>query len=149
MDPSIKNQIISIIDDTDDMTIATIREDGYPQANTVSYMNDGLMIYFGTSADSQKAMNIAKSDKVSLTINRPYEDWNEITGLSMGGTATRVTDSKESESVFQLMFKKFPQIPEYAHTFGSVELALFRIDPIVISLLDYRKGFGHTELVEA
>ncbi len=28
-------------------------------------------------------------------------------------------------------------------------MALFRIEPSVISLLDYRKGFGHTDLVEA
>lgn len=147
MDLSIKNQIISIIDDTDDMTIATVREDGYPQASTVSYMNDDLTIYFGTSADSQKATNIARSDKVSLTINRPYKDWSEITGLSMGGKASRVTDPEEFESVVKLMFKKFPQIPDYAPTDGSIELAIFRIDPTVISLIDYRQGFGHTELV--
>lgn len=147
MDQSVKNQIISIIDDADDLSIATVREDGYPQATTVSFMNDGLTIYFGTSTDSQKAKNIAKSDKVSLTINRPYEDWSEITGLSMGGKACRVTDSEEFESVVQLMFKKFPQIPDYALTDNSVELAIFRIDPIVISLLDYRQGFGHTDLV--
>ena len=92
-------------------------------------------------------MNIAKCDKVSLTINRPYEDWNEILGLSIGGKAPRVIDPKEFESVVQLMFKKFPQIPEYKPTDDSVDLAIIRIDPIVILLLDYRQGFGHTELV--
>jgi len=92
-------------------------------------------------------MNIAKCDKVSLTINRPYEDWNEILGLSIGGKASRVIDPKEFENVVQLMFKKFPQIPEYTPTDDSVDLAIIRIDPIVISLLDYRQGFGHTELV--
>ena len=147
MDKALKDQIVSIIDDTDDMTIATIRADGYPQATTVSYMNNGLRIYFGTSADSQKARNIERSDKVSLTINRPYENWSEIVGLSVGGKASRVTDDKEYENVVQLMFEKFPQIPDYAPMDDSVELALFRIDPVVISLLDYRQGFGHTELV--
>jgi hypothetical protein len=28
------------------------------------------------------------------------------------------------------------------------EMAFFRVDPVVISLLDYAKGFGHTELCE-
>lgn len=147
MDQAKKDRIISIIDDTDDMTIATSRPDGYPQATTVSYMNDGLTIYFGTSADSQKALNIAKNAKVSLTINRPYETWNEIVGLSIGGTAVRVTDPEEFESVVQMMFRKFPQIPDYAPVDDSAELALFRIDPVVISLLDYQQGFGHTELI--
>ena len=52
---ALREQITSIIDDAQDMTIATVREDGYPQATTVSYANDGLIIYFGASAESQKA----------------------------------------------------------------------------------------------
>ena len=148
MDQQIKEQIVSIINDTDDMTIATVRPDGFPQATTVSFMNDGMIIYFGTSADSQKAVNIAACDKVSLTVNRPYKTWNEIVGLSLGGTASRVTDPEEYQNVVDLMFRKFPQIPEYAPMDDSVDLAIFRVDPVVISVLDYRKGFGHTELVK-
>ena len=70
------------------MTIATLRADGFPQATTVSYMNDGLNIYFMSVANGQKARNIARNNKVSLTINRPYKDWNEIESLSMGAIAT-------------------------------------------------------------
>jgi len=54
MEQTLKKKITSIIDDADDMTIATIRDDSYPQATTVSFMNDGLTIYFGTSSDSQR-----------------------------------------------------------------------------------------------
>jgi nitroimidazol reductase NimA-like FMN-containing flavoprotein (pyridoxamine 5'-phosphate oxidase superfamily) len=46
MDPALRQEIISILDDTNDMTIATVREDGYPQATTVSYVNDGFTILF-------------------------------------------------------------------------------------------------------
>jgi hypothetical protein len=44
------------------------------------------------------------------------------------------------------MFQKFPQIVQYAPT-DMEELMLFRVRPEVISVLDYRKGFGHTDLV--
>ena len=37
MKQDLRDQIISIMDDVDDLTIATVREDGYPQATTVSY----------------------------------------------------------------------------------------------------------------
>lgn len=146
MDEAIRDQIVSIIDDVNDMTIATVREDGYPQATTVSYVNDGMAIYFGTSTDAQKAKNIARCDKVSLTINRPYNSWSEIEGLSIGGRAVRVSDPEEQAKVGKLMFGKFPEIKEYID-FGETmgELALFRIDAEVISLLDYAKGFGHTK----
>ncbi len=55
MEKKLCDQIISIINDVDDMTIATVREDGFPQATTVSYINDGLTIYFMTAADGQKS----------------------------------------------------------------------------------------------
>ncbi len=146
MDKALRDQIISIIDDVQDMTIATVRDDGYPQATTVSYVNDGLTIYFGTDEDSQKARNIARNNKISVTINRDYGDWDEIEGLSMGAVATPVSDPEEIEKVGSLLFKKFPQVAQYVPT-GAEGVALFRLEPKVISLLDYSKGFGHTELV--
>lgn len=149
MDQALRDQIVSIIDDVSDMTIATIREDGYPQATTVSYVSDGLTIYFGTEASSQKARNIARNNKVSLTIDRDYDNWETIEGLSMAAVATPVTDPEEAEKIEALMVKKFPQIVQYVPEHGNeADLALFRIDPKIISLLDYSKGFGHTELIE-
>lgn len=142
----LREQIITIIDDVDDMTIATVREDGFPQATTVSYINDGLTIYFITAADGQKAQNIARNNKVSLTIDRVYATWNEIEGLSMGALAIPVSDKQEKEKIGKMLFEKFPRAAQYAPVDES-ELAFFRIEPKVISILDYKKGFGHTELV--
>jgi general stress protein 26 len=147
MDPGLKQEIISIIDDANDMTIATVREDGYPQATTVSYVNDGLKIYFGCAANSQKAKNLARNNKVSLTVNLPYASWNDIRGLSLGGRAELVTDPQEVGQVSQLMFEKFPQIACYAPA-ELEEIVLFQVTPEIISVLDYRKGFGHTDLVK-
>lgn len=114
MNPALKQEIVSIFNEANDMTIATLREDGYPQATTVSYVNDGLTIYFGCAAKSQKAQNIARCAKVSLTINMPYASWKEIRGLSIGGKAQLVTDPEDLGRVAQLMFQKFPQIAGYA-----------------------------------
>jgi general stress protein 26 len=147
MDPALTEEIISILDSANDMTIATVREDGYPQATTVSYVNDGLTIYFGCAAKSQKAQNIARCAKVSLAVNLPYASWKEIRGLSIGGKAELVTDPEDIDQVAQLMFQKFPQIAGYAPT-ELDEIVLFRVTPEIISVLDYRKGFGHTDLVK-
>lgn len=97
MDPALKEEILSILQGASDMTIATVRDDGYPQATTVSYVNDDLAIYFGCAAKSQKAKNIARSNKISLTVNMPYTNWDDIRGLSMGGRAERVTDPREMD----------------------------------------------------
>jgi general stress protein 26 len=147
MDPALEDEIVSILDGANDMTIATIRQDGYPQATTVSYVNDGLAIYFGCAAQSQKAKNIARNAKISLTINLPYASWNDIRGLSMGGKAEPITDPAQIDAVARLMCEKFPQISPYAP--AEVEgIELFRITPEFVSVLDYRKGFGHSDLVK-
>ncbi|WP_457090130.1 pyridoxamine 5'-phosphate oxidase family protein [Microvirga sp. P5_D2] len=147
MDARLRDEILSILDRASDMTLATIRQDGYPQATTVSYANDGLDIYFGCSEDSQKARNISRNGKVSLTINLPYANWGEIRGISAGGHADRLTDPSEIERAGQLLLRKYPQgIAEYASGPG-VGVAFFKVVPTVISVLDYRKGFGHRDLV--
>ena len=147
MDSGIREEILSILDRANDMTIATVRADGYPQATTVSYANEGLDIYFGCSEESQKSQNINRNSKVSLTINLPYANWGEIRGVSVGGHADRLTDPGEIEQAGQLLLRKFPQgIAEYASG-APMGVAFFKVVPKVISVLDYRKSFGHTDLV--
>ena len=58
-----------------------------------------------------------------------------------------MSPKQEVEKVSELMFEKFPQIAGYAPA-ELEEIVLFRVTPELISLLDYRKGFGHTDLVK-
>jgi general stress protein 26 len=147
MDSKLCATIIDILSQANDLTLATRRQDGYPQATTVSYASDGLVIYFGCDESSQKAKNLARNGKVSLTVNLPYSTWDEIKGLSMAAKAERVTDPAQIEKISKLMFGKFPQAASYAPPEGATGMALFRVTPKVISILDYTKGFGHTDLV--
>ncbi len=147
MDQSQRDFILRIIDSAKDLTLATIRRDGYPQATTVSYANDGMTIYVGIGKASQKADNIARCNKVSLTINLDYADWQHIKGLSIGGIAGIVTDPDELNHAGACMLKRYPQIVELMQSPQAADFAMLKITPQVISLLDYEKGFGHTELV--
>tara|TARA_R110000772_G_scaffold11226_8_gene35330 strand:- start:2897 stop:3343 length:447 start_codon:yes stop_codon:yes gene_type:complete len=147
MNEAQRDQLLSIIENVNDMTIATVRDDGFPQATTVSFVSDGLKIYFATSADSQKARNIEKNDKVSITLDCPYGSWEEIRSLSAAGHAVAVDDPDDIEKIWALMLKKFPQAAGY-ETIVDTAVTIFRIDPVIFSLLDYSKEFGHTELVE-
>ncbi len=144
MDSAMTQEIVAILAGATDMTIATVRPDGYPQATVVSYVNDDMTIYFGTAAELQKARNIASCDKVSLTVTLPYRAWEEIRGISIGGRAARVAVPEEMAKVGGLMLHKFPQVAQFAAT-GMKDISLFRISPEIVSILDYRKGFGHTE----
>jgi nitroimidazol reductase NimA-like FMN-containing flavoprotein (pyridoxamine 5'-phosphate oxidase superfamily) len=83
MDEEIRRKIVTLLDQHRIMTIATLRADGWPQATTVGYANEGLMLYFLCAPDSQKAANLARDDRVSLTIDHDTPRVMEITGLSM------------------------------------------------------------------
>lgn len=140
--------ILDILGATHDMTLATVRPDGYPQATVVSFVHDGLTLYAGIGLDSQKAHNIRGNDKVSATITPPYADWKHIRGLSLAGTAAMVADEEENAHIADLMLFRFPQLRQLlqaGHSMwpGSV---FVRVTPTVVSLLDYERGFGHTEL---
>ncbi|MEI9965952.1 MAG: pyridoxamine 5'-phosphate oxidase family protein [Caulobacteraceae bacterium] len=146
MDAAAKTQITDILARGQDLTLATIREDGFPQAVTLSYVAHGLTIYFGTDANSQKARNMARCPKVSVTVNLPYHDWKEIEGVSLAGIAERITDPSEIARAARLMLAKFPQTVDFMEP-SMPPPALFRVTPVVVSVLDYAKGFGHTDLV--
>lgn len=147
MDEEIRARIESILTRGKDLTIATLRDDGYPQATTVSYVNDGLNLYFVCESTAQKARNIDKDNRVSLTVDLHYNDWGEIEGLSMAAVAQRVTDPDELARARTLLYRKYPQIADY-EPLDLQTIAVIRVTPKIVSVLDYSKGFGYTELVE-
>lgn len=149
MDEAIRNKILALLDQHRIMTIATLRPDGWPQATTVGYANKGLTLYFLCGPDSQKAANLARDDRVSLTIDHDTPQVMEIAGLSMAARAQLGTDPAEAEKALRLLMLKYPQqqdaIPLPMPT--PADVRIFRVTPTVISVLDYSKGFGHTDLV--
>lgn len=130
------------------MTLATVRPDGWPQATTVGYANDGLTIYFLCGHDSQKAANLAHDARVSLTIDDDTAQVMEITGLSMAARAQLVTDEAEAQRALKLMIQRYPPQNVQLSMPEPSGVCIFRVIPAVISVLDYSLGFGHTDLVE-
>ena len=149
MNEESRQKILKLLDQHRIMTIATLRPDGWPQATTVGYANDGLTLYFLCGLDSQKVANLARDDRVSLTIDHDTPQVMEITGLSMAARAQAVVDVSEGEQAMRMLMERYPQqnslpftsLPRFA------EVRVFRLIPSVISVLDYSKGFGHTDLV--
>jgi len=150
MDKNIKRTIQALLDRHRVMSIATLRPDGWPQATTVGFVNEGLSIYFLCGPDSQKADNLSLDDRVSLTINDDPADIMRITGLSMAGRAQPVEDRAEAARLMALMPLKYPDSPPLPMAMPTPDqVRIFCVTPSVISVLDYSKGFGHTDLVTA
>jgi nitroimidazol reductase NimA-like FMN-containing flavoprotein (pyridoxamine 5'-phosphate oxidase superfamily) len=147
MNDATKRSILELLAQHRIMTIATLRPDGWPQATTVGYANDGLTIYFLCGPDSQKAANLARDDRVSLTIDRDTAQVMEIKGLSMAARAQRVTGA-EAQKAMDMLMARYPEQQNISLPPPPPEgVAIYRVTPVVISVLDYTKGFGHTDLV--
>ena len=150
MDASLRQKILALLDEHRIMTIATLRPDGWPQATTVGYVNEGMTLWFLCGLDSQKARNLAHDSRVSITIDHDTPDLMAITGLSMAAQAHPVTERAEADKVIRMLPTKYADAPP--STAGMQlpspdEVAVFRVEPRIISVLDYSRGFGHTDLV--
>jgi hypothetical protein len=141
------SDILAVLAEGQDMAVATTFADGSPHVVTVSYVSEGLALYFGCSPASQKARNLARDDRVAVTITLPYRDWSQIRGLSLCGRAGPVQPGLAQARVAALFAAKFSEIAQYVAGVDGDDLALFEVTPEVVSVLDYRKGFGHVEHV--
>lgn len=150
MDASMHRRIVELLDSHRIMTIATLRPDGWPQATVVGYVNEGLTLYFLCGLDSQKAANIARDERVSITVASDPDDVMRITGLSMAARAHPVLDPAEAARIIALLPSRYPQqtVPLPFPMPTPEQVRIVRVQPTVVSVLDYTQGFGHTDLVE-
>lgn len=142
----LRKTILRLLDGHRLASIATLRSDGWPQVTTVGYVSDGLSLWFLCAAASQKAKNIASDSRVSLSIDNDTSDPMATEGLSMAAHAFAISNGDEKKKVFALMAKKHPEFTNLPAPDPSF-IRIFRLEPYVISVIDYSKGFGHTDLV--
>ena len=147
MDDALKRLILELLGQNRIMTIATSRSDGWPHATVVGYVNDGPILYGFIARDSQKYENIARDPRVSITIAHDYPHPLAIKGLSMAGRVSFVDDPEEFQRVIALMSERYPEYTTFPLP-KLEQVPLMRVVPEVVSVLDYSKGFGHTDLVE-
>lgn len=141
-----KRQIIDLLDHHRIMTVATNRPDGWPQATVVGYSNDGLIIYCFIARDGQKFANIAHDPRVSLAIANDYPQPLQIKGLSIAARATIVEDEGERQHAISILLKRYPEYKVMPPA-DPEAVPMLRVTPEIVSILDYSKGFGHTDLV--
>jgi nitroimidazol reductase NimA-like FMN-containing flavoprotein (pyridoxamine 5'-phosphate oxidase superfamily) len=141
-----RDVIIRLLDEHRIMTVATNRPDGWPQATTVSYANDGLVLYSFIARTGQKYANIGRDARVSVAIAKDHPQPLGIKGLSFAGRALVIEDRSEVDHAYGLLLGRYPEYKVNPRPIASA-VPLIRITPEVVSIIDYSKGFGHSDLV--
>ena len=152
MTEELRAKMIEILESCKDMAISTIREDGWPQVNTVGFVNMGEDVYFETFKTTSKAKNIARDNRVSLAIWPYYENVANGSGVSIGGYAEEVTDEETASEFHRLLLEKMPEMREKAlnaHAMGRLAKPAEIADAVVF-LCSGRASFitGHDLVVD-
>jgi len=141
-----KSKAIAILDENRLMGIATTRADGWPHNTMVSYANEEILLYFIISRQSQKFVNIARDDRISIVVGRDFHDPATIKALSIAARASEVTDAKQRQRAVHLLLDRHPGLQRLERPAPN-HSAVMRANPEVITILDYSKGFGHADVL--
>jgi general stress protein 26 len=153
----LKNLVLQLLNEHRVMTISTNRADGWPQATIVGYVNDGFLLYCFIARNAQKFANILRDPRVSIAIGSDAPQPRDIKGLSLAATASPVIDREEFDYVSALRLKRYPEYAASPPSGGASQrvapkpspdnVVLLRIVPEIISVVDYSKTFGHSDLI--
>ena len=135
---------IEILDSHRTMAISTVRPDGWPQTTIVGYANEGWTFYFLIFRSSQKFANMGHDDRISIAVGDEPDDLRELKAVYAAAHASEVADPAERRSAWKLLMRRHPnlaafELPELSET------AMMRAKCKYVSVLDYSRGFGHTE----
>lgn len=152
--PAAAESVGDFLDSHTTMTLATSGEDG-PWAAAVFYARDSdLQLYFISAENTRHAADIARNPKIAVAINTQHDDWSDIRGLQIGGTAEIVSPNMR-DNVVEIYLTKFPTLrPLFSSPRSEQEKRIaeafaaspfYRIRPNRIRFIDNAKAFGHSD----
>lgn len=135
---------LQILDDNRIMSIATVRPDGWPQSTIVGYANEGWRLYFLIYRTSQKFANIARDNRIAVSVGHEPSQLREIKAVYAGCRAREVTDARERSHAWRLLAMRHPNLTDLAPP-QKDDVATMAAECRHVSILDYSLGLGHAE----
>ncbi len=126
------------------MAVSTLRPDGWPQTTIVGYANEGLTLYFLIFRSSQKLANIRRDRRVSFAVGGDSKDLSQATAVYAAAHASELTDPAERKHAWDVLVARHPNL-EHFELPERTEAAMIKAECKHVSVVDYRKGMGHTE----
>lgn len=134
------------------MSLATSSASG-PHAANLFYACDGLALVWVSEPDTQHSREIETDPRVAATVAPDYSDFAVIQGVQIAGVARRIVAAEERTRHLALLEARYPFLRQLAT--GPVKLqqayariAVYRLQPARIVLIDNRIAFGHKETLD-
>jgi uncharacterized protein YhbP (UPF0306 family) len=120
------------------LTLATATRRGLPRATTLTYVNDGPVLYVWTRPDTTTARQMEENPVVGFTIDKYSDDWSEQRGVQGTGEAHVVLNPDELTRAIGNFEGKYPPL---AGTLGS-GVSVFRLTPTELNYIDTAEAAG-------
>lgn len=141
MDESVVKIMSDYLAAHNELTLATVTENGTPLAHTVTYVSDGATVYFMTDENSRKIKNISKNPCVAYAVDVSVNSIAEVQGIQMEGRAQVLTDKTEIEKIFGLMLKKYP----WMANLPPMPMVCVKVAPTSGCFMDNTQEIGHRD----
>lgn len=128
------------------LTLATVAEDGRPQAAALFYAEtDDLALIFISEKKARHSQNIARQKRVAATIYADGQQWQTIKGLQLEGVCTELA-GQTARTARAIYTAKYPFISRNKLLqLMFLKVTFYQIKPTWLRLIDNSLGFGHKE----
>ncbi len=128
------------------LTLATVAEDGRPQAASLFFAEtDDLSLVFISEQKTRHSQNVKRDRRVAATIYADGQEWQSIQGLQLEGICSALA-GEEVRSARSVYLAKHPFIAKNKFLAVMLKMVTFyQITPTWLCLIDNSQGFGHKE----
>jgi PPOX class probable F420-dependent enzyme len=110
--------------------VATAGPDGATHLVPVCHVLAGQKLYFGSGNDARKVANLRENPHIALTIDLYSEDWSQLKGVMVQGTAALIERGARFKQARARLYGKYPQYQE--------EAALATSDSVIVEVTPTR-----------
>lgn len=120
------------------LTLATSSASGTPHATTLTYVNDGPVVYVWTRPETSTATNMDQNPIVAFAIDEYTEDWRDTKGIQGTAKSQVVLNPDEVSRTRGLFEAKYPALA------GTLErnVSFFRLSPTQLQFIDNSAAEG-------
>jgi uncharacterized protein YhbP (UPF0306 family) len=120
------------------LTLATSSATGTPHATTLTYVNDGPVVYVWTRPETGTATNMEQNPIVAFAIDEYTEDWRDTKGIQATARSQVVLNSDEASRARALFEEKYPALA------GTLQMnvSFFRLTPTQLQFIDNTAAEG-------
>ena len=136
----VPSHVLEYLEGQTTLTLATSSPTGTPHAATLTYVNDGPVVYVWTRPDTATATNVQQNPMVAFAIDEYTPDWRDTKGIQATAKTQVVLNPDELTRTRERFEQKYPAL---AGTL-AMNVSFFRLTPTQLQFIDNTATEGRT-----